>query len=315
MEKKKKILYLIGLIIILIAPIFTTNIYYLRIINLALIYSLITIGLNILSGYTGQTSMGQAGFFAVGTYVTALSMMSLNLPFIISLILGVVVSAIFGLLISIPTMKLSGPYLVLATVGFGEIIRLVLLNWTPVTRGAAGLAGIPFPKIFGLEIKTEVQFYYLILFFVILGTFIAIRLTKSKVGRTLTAIRENEIAAEVMGVPVNKFKIAAFIISAMFAGLAGAIFGPFSGVTSPDSFTFDDSILFLCMSVVGGNKTILGGILGAFVLTIISEFLRVFQNARLIIYGLILVFTAIYMPDGLMGMINKYKDKKLNKNK
>jgi branched-chain amino acid transport system permease protein len=133
------------------------------------------------------------------------------------------------------------------------------------------------------------------------------RLAKSKIGRTFSAIREDDIAAEAMGVPVNNYKIAAFVISAMFAGLAGGLFGSFSGVTSPDNFTFDDSVAFLCMSVIGGNKTILGGILGAFVLTIISELLRVFQGTRLIIYGLILVLTVIYMPNGLIGIMTNIK--------
>ncbi len=313
MIKNKKIFFLVILVLILTLPIFVSNLYYLHIINLVGIYTLVTIGLNILSGYTGQTSMGQAGFFAVGTYVTSLMMMNFDLPFFVALVIGVVITSIFGLIISIPAMKLTGPYLVLATVGFGEIVRLVLLNWTPVTRGAAGLTGIPFPEIFALQIKTEKQFYYFIIFFVVLGLYIATRIAKSKIGRTFSAIREDDLAAEAMGVNVTRYKIIAFVISAMFAGLAGGLFGTFSGVTSPDSFTFDDSISFLCMSVVGGNKTIIGAVVGAFVLTGLSEALRVFQGTRLIIYGLILIFTVIYMPNGLVGILEKLRNKNLRK--
>lgn len=305
MGKKKIILLAIIFAIVITAPLYVTNIYYLHLINLSGVYALVTIGLNLLSGYTGQTSMGQAGFFAIGTYVAALMMMNFKLPFLLALIIGVIAAAVCGLIISIPTMKLSGPYLVLATVGFGEIIRLVLINWIPVTRGAAGLTGIPFPQFFGYKITSESQFFYLILFFVIFGVYIATRLAKSKIGRTLSAIRDDEIAAAAMGVPVNRYKIAAFVISAMFAGLAGGVFGSFSGVTSPDNFTFDDSVAFLCMSVIGGNRTILGGVFGALLLTVISEFLRVFQGTRLIIFGLILVFTVIYMPNGLIGVANQ----------
>jgi branched-chain amino acid transport system permease protein len=307
MKKNRKIFLILIVALILTAPLYVKNLYYLHIINLSGIYALVTIGLNLLSGYTGQTSMGQAGFFAVGTYVSALIMMNFKIPFLIAIIIGIIAAAICGLIISIPTMKLSGPYLVLATVGFGEIIRLILLNWTPVTKGAAGLTGIPYPEFLGLKITSEGQFFYLILIFVAFGTYIAMRLAKSKIGRTFSAIREDDIAAEAMGVPVNNYKIAAFVISAMFAGLAGGLFGSFSGVTSPDNFTFDDSVAFLCMSVIGGNKTILGGILGAFVLTIISELLRVFQGTRLIIYGLILVLTVIYMPNGLIGIMTNIK--------
>lgn len=309
--KKSKWLVMAGLLaLILAAPHLITNTYYLHVINLSAIYSLIIIGLNLLSGYTGQTSMGQAGFFAIGTYVAALLMMNLKLPFLLAGGVAILTAAVFGLIISIPTMKLSGPYLVLATVGFGEIIRLVLLNWTPVTRGAAGLVGIPYPEFFGLKIVSERQFFYLIITFLAMGTFIALRLAKSKIGRTLSAIREDEIAASAMGVPVNHYKVAAFVISAMFAGLAGVLFGSFSGVTSPDSFTFDESVAFLSMSVIGGNKTIAGGILGAFVLTILSEMLRAFQGIRLIIYGLILILTVIFMPNGLIGVWRQLVNKR-----
>ena len=316
MKKNKKIFLMIAVcVLILTLPLYINNLYYLHIINLAGIYTLVTIGLNLLSGYTGQTSMGQAGFFAVGTYVSALMMMNFNFPFLVAIIIGTVATAACGLIISIPAMKLSGPYLVLATVGFGEITRLVLLNWTPVTKGAAGLTGIPYPEIFGLKITSEGQFFYLILIFVILGTYIAVRLAKSKIGRTFSAVREDDLAAEAMGVPVNYYKIAAFVISAMFAGLAGGLFGAFSGVASPDNFTFDDSVAFLCMSVIGGNRTILGGIAGAFVLTIISELLRVFQGTRLIIYGFILIFTVIYMPNGLVGIMDNIKKNYRKNNK
>lgn len=314
MKRNNLILMVVLLLVILASPYIISNTYYLHVINLSAIYSLIIIGLNLLSGYTGQTSMGQAGFFAIGTYISALLMMNFKIPFLLAGSIAVLIAALFGLIISIPTMKLSGPYLVLATVGFGEIIRLVLLNWTPVTRGAAGLVGIPYPEFFDLKIVTERQFFYLILTFLAIGTFIALRLAKSKIGRTLSAIREDEIAASAMGVPVNKYKVAAFVISAMFAGLAGVLFGSFSGVTSPDSFTFDESVAFLSMSVIGGNKTIAGGILGAFVLTILSEMLRAFQNVRLIIYGLILILTVIYMPNGLIGVWNKALNKLHKKN-
>ena len=309
MNKKQLIAYILPAVLVLTLPLYLNNLYYLHIINLAGIYTLITIGLNILGGYTGQTSMGQAGFFAIGTYVTALSMMTLKLPFFAAMILGIIAAGICGLIISIPAMKLDGPYLVLATVGFGEIVRLVLLNWTPVTRGAAGLTGIPYPELFGLRIVSEQQFFYLILAFVVLGVYIATRIAKSKVGRTFRAIRDDAVAADAMGVNVNRYKIAAFILSAMYAGLAGALMGSFAGVTSPDNFTFDDSVSFLCMSVIGGNTTVIGAIIGAFILTLSSEALRFFQGGRLVVYGLILVLTVIYMPNGLVGIAEKIREK------
>lgn len=301
--------YLILLAVFLAFPLFMKNIYYLHVINLAGIYTLIIIGLNILSGYTGQVSMGQAGYYAIGTYVSALLMMNFNVPIWLAILGAIGATALGGFLIGVPAMKLSGPYLVLATVGFGEIVRLVILNWTPVTKGAAGLTGIPLPQLFGIKIMSEKDFFYFIFFFVLLGTYVAYRLAKSKIGRTFTAIREDELAAEAMGVPVNKYKISAFVISAAYAGVAGALFGSFAGVASPDNFTFEDSVAFLCMSVVGGNRTVVGAVIGAFVLTFLSEALRVFQGLRLIIYGVILIFTVIYMPQGIYGLIEKVKNR------
>jgi branched-chain amino acid transport system permease protein len=290
-------------------PVLVKNNYYLHVINLAGIYTLITLGLNLLSGYTGQVSMGQAGFFAVGTYVAALLAINLHLPFWAASAAALPVTAVCGALIAVPAMRLSGPYLVLATVGFGEIIRLVLLNWTPVTKGAAGLTGIPLPTFFGWRCSSEPQFYYLILSAVLLGTYVAYRLAHSKVGRTFAAIREDELAAETMGVRVNRYKSAAFILSAIYAGMAGALFGAFSGVASPDNFTFDDSVAFLCMSVIGGGRSIAGAIIGSFVLTGLSEALRALQTYRLILYGGILIFTVIYMPQGLVGLFGSVRSR------
>ncbi|MCL4516572.1 MAG: branched-chain amino acid ABC transporter permease [Firmicutes bacterium] len=276
--------------------------YYLHIANLIGIYSLIVIGLNLLSGYTGQVSMGHAGFFAIGSYVSALLTMKLQIPFWLSIGAAALVASFSGMVIGIPAMKLSGPYLVMATVGFGEIIRLVLVNWTPVTRGAAGLTGIPLPSFLGIQVTSERDFFYLIYALVLVGTIAALRLSRSKVGRTFVAIREDELAAEAMGVPVNSYKVVAFVVSAAYAGIAGALYGSFAGVASPDNFTFEDSVGFLSMSVIGGNRTIYGALLGSFVLTVLSEALRVFQTYRLIIYGIILILTVIFVPQGLSGL-------------
>ncbi|HHY95132.1 MAG TPA: branched-chain amino acid ABC transporter permease [Firmicutes bacterium] len=285
-------------------PWLVTNSYYLHIINLAGIYTLIALGLNILSGYTGQVSMGQAGFFAVGAYTAGLLALRLHFPFWPAVAGALLLATLCGIVIGVPAVKLKGPYLVMATVGFGEIIRLVLVNWVPVTRGAAGLTGIPLPAFLGMKVVSEKGFFYLIFAMVFLGTGIALRVSRSKIGRTLIAIREDDLAAEAMGIPVNHYKVAAFAISAAYAGLAGAVYGSFAGVASPDNFTFDDSVAFLCMSVVGGNRSVAGAVVGAFALTILSEVLRPFQTYRLIIYGMILICTVVFMPQGLIGLLD-----------
>jgi len=291
-----------GLALALLLPLVVSNRYYLHVVNLVGIYALVVIGLNLLSGYTGQVSMGQAGFFGVGAYVSALLMMRLNVPFVIAVTAAALVSALCGIVIGIPAMRLSGPYLVMATVGFGEIMRLIMVNWVPVTMGAAGLTGIPLPSFLGIQVSSERGFYYLIYAVLCLGMLEALRLSNSKVGRTFQAIREDDLAAEAMGVPTDRYKAAAFAISAAYAGIAGALYGSFAGVASPDNFTFDVSVLLLCMSVVGGNRTIYGALVGALALTVFSEALRFLQGYRLIVYGAILLATVIFMPQGLSGL-------------
>lgn len=292
----------VGLGLVLALPLVISNIYQLHVLNLVGLYSMITLGLNLLSGYTGQVSMAQASYFAIGAYTAALLTMRLHVPFWVAFVAAAVVAAFFGALIGIPAMKLSGPYLVMATVGFGEIVRLVLINWVPVTRGANGITGIPLPTVFGQKIGSERAFYYLIYGCLFVLIVVALRLSNSKVGRAFVAIREDELAAEAMGVPTHSYKVAAFALAAAFAGIAGALYGPFAGVVSPDNFTFDDSVGFLCMSVVGGNRTIYGAIAGAFALTLFSEALRFLQEFRLIVYGAILLFTVIFMPNGFSGL-------------
>jgi len=291
--------------VLLMLPRLVPNAYYLYIINLMGIYSMVVIGLNLLSGYAGLVSMGQSGFYAVGAYVTGLLMLKLKFSFWLAAPIGALGAGLCGIIIGTPTIKLSGPYLVLATVGFGEIVRLILLNWTSVTRGAAGLTGVPAPNFFGISLSTNQSFYYLILAVLAMGVYVASRIADSKIGRTFRSIREDSLAAEAMGVRVSQYKISAFVISAIYAGLAGALFVSFSGVSSPDNFTFDDSVGFLAMSVVGGSTSIFGGLLGTFALTMTSEFLRTFRDFRLIIYGFILVTTVIYMPQGLYGLGRK----------
>lgn len=291
---------------LLLLPWFVPNAYYLYVINLMGIYSLIVVGLNLLSGYAGLVSMGQAGFYAVGAYVTGLLMINLKLSFWLAALFGATGAGICGILIGTPTIKLSGPYLVLATVGFGEIVRLILLNWISVTKGAAGLTNVPSPNFFGFSLSTNLHFYYLIMAILALGIHFASRIANSKIGRTFHSIREDSLAAEAMGVKVSQYKISAFVISAVYAGLAGALFVTFSGVSSPDNFTFDDSVGFLAMSVVGGSTSIFGGILGTFALTMLSESLRAFRDFRLIIYGIILVVSVIYMPKGLIGLLKVF---------
>lgn len=303
MRKGNHLAFLLGCVLVAAVPFLISSDYWLHVVNLSGIYILVAIGLNILTGYTGMLSVGQAGFFGIGAYIAALSMLKLGLSFWLSMPLAAIGTCLFGFLMGLPAMRLKGPYLVMATVGFAEIVRLVLINWTPVTRGTAGLLNIPAPAAFGYEVAGEAGYFYLIYGLVALVIFLTRRMEASKVGLALRAVRENELAAEAMGVPVFWYKALAFGLCAFLAGMAGSVFASFQTYISPDTFTFEDSVAFVSMIVIGGIGTLPGAVVGALIMGLIPEFLRTFKDYRLIIYGFVLLGSAIYFPRGVVGLI------------
>ncbi|NLA87883.1 MAG: branched-chain amino acid ABC transporter permease, partial [Clostridiales bacterium] len=257
--------------------------------------------LNLATGYLGQLPLGHAGFMAVGAYASAIFMKATaaTLPLFISLPLGLVVggifAAFFGFIIGIPALRLKGDYLAIITLGFGEIIRVVLLNIDSVlgfdfTYGAASLKNIPKTTTF-------------------LGTFLCVFIVcfvihttmKSRHGRAVLSIRENEIAAESCGIKTTYYKTMAFVMSAFFAGVAGSLYAGYIGILSPSNFGFMKSIEILVMVVLGGMGSMVGSVVSATVLTALPEFLRAFSQYRMVIYSLLLIVVMIFKPTGLMG--------------
>lgn len=261
--------------------------------------------LNLINGYTGQFSLGHAGFMAVGAYVGVVATVKFGLPLIVALILGAIAAGILGFLIGLPTLRLRGDYLAIATLGLGEIIRIVIMNIDYV-GGAAGFKGIPHLTNFTWVFMTMMVTLFFIKNFV-----------NSSHGRACIAIRENEIAAEAMGVNTTKYKVMAFTLGAAFAGVAGGLFAHQFYLISPTSFTFLSSFNYLIMVVMGGMGSITGSIAGAFVVTFISAALASFPEARMIIYALALILMMFYRPQGLfgymeitnVGAIKKFLDK------
>ena len=245
--------------------------------------------LNLINGYTGQFSLGHAGFMAVGAYVGVVATVKFGLPLIAALIMGAIAAGCLGFLIGLPTLRLRGDYLAIATLGLGEIIRIVIMNIDYV-GGAAGFKGIPHLTNF-----TWVFFTMLVTLFFIKN------FVNSSHGRACIAIRENEIAAEAMGVNTTKYKVMAFTLGAAFAGVAGGLFAHQFYLISPTSFTFLSSFNYLIMVVMGGMGSITGSIAGAFVVTFISAALASFPEARMIIYALALILMMFYRPQGLFG--------------
>lgn len=284
-----------------------SNNYILHVAVQVLIYVLLAQGLNIVCGFTGLLDLGYVGFYGIGAYTTGLlATEKINLSFWLVLPLAAMNSMLWGLLRGAPTLRLRGDYFAIVTFGFSELIVHILRNEDWLTRGPRGLPGILPPSFFGVEFSAEWQFYYLILAIVLLAILIAYRLQNSRLGRAWEAIREDEIAAATSGINLRRYKAIAFAISAAYGGIGGAFFARWQSFISPDNFQFWESILVLCMIVLGGMGSILGSAIGAAVMISLSEILRStlpsrFVDARYLIFGAILVLMMRFRPEGLIG--------------
>ncbi|MEY8415938.1 branched-chain amino acid ABC transporter permease [Tissierella praeacuta] len=301
-KKRKAATYVFLVLGALLPLILVNNTYALRTSVLVLIYIVLALSLNFVLGFAGQLSMGHSAFYAVGAYTTAILTVTYHVPFWIALVCSAIVSAIFGLLLGVPTLRLKGDYLAITTIGFSEILRLVLINWASFTRGPAGIPGIPSPKIFGYTISSNTGYYYILYILVILTIFISYRLLNSRLGRGLVAVKDDEVAAEAMGINPTFLKILAFVLGAAIAGLAGGIFASFIHYVNPDNFTYMESVVMLTMVVLGGVGSVPGIIVGATVLTILPEALRGISTYRYAIYGILLVMMMIVRPQGMISM-------------
>lgn len=290
--------------ILLLYPWLAPTNYLLRVGNVVLIYAILTLGLNFTVGWTGQVSLGHAGFWGIGAYTTALLTAKLVAwPTLLAMLVAGGLAGLAGVLLGLPTLKLKGHYLALATIGFGETIQLVFNNWRPVTGGADGIVGIPALSIGGFAFSTEVRSYYLLLVAVVAFTAAAVRLRDSTFGRAFMAVRDSELAADVAGVPTTSTKTLAFAISAVYAGLAGSLYAHLLRYISPDVFGFEQSLLMLSMLVIGGLGSIAGALVGAVVGVAVPEFLRVFGVYYMAVYALLVIGVIVFMPAGIVGTI------------
>lgn len=289
-------------------PLFVTNTYYLRILTIGGIAILPVLGLNLLTGITGQLSICQAGFYGIGAYTSVLLVMKLHLSFWLSLPLATLFTGVIGFGLGIPSLRFKGHYLVIVTIGFTVIIYEIFLNWVSVTRGPMGIVGIPPPNpILGLTFVSQKDYYYLCLVFVVLGIWVMRKIYYSKLGLGFLAIREDETAAEIMGINIIKYKLVAFTLSALYAGFGGALFAHYLRTVTPDLFTLFESVNYLLMVVLGGMGSIPGVIFGAFFVTIISEYLRFLMAYRLVAYGFLLIVIIIFLPLGAADFAQRIK--------
>ncbi len=307
--------YLVLFLIIILFP-FITSMYQVNLIITVLIYVMLGLGLNIVVGLGGLLNLGYVAFYAVGAYSYALLNHHFGINFWIALPIGALLSTIFGLIVGFPVLRLRGDYLAIVTLAFGEIIRLVLENWNDFSFGPSGIANIPHPGFFGIKFSLEqvtIYIYFLMILLTILTIFIVHRLENSRLGRAWIAMREDEVACQTMGINVTKAKLTSFALGATWAGLAGVMFAAKITFINPSSFTIWESIMILCIVVLGGMGSILGVIIAAFILILLPEYLRVFSMYRYLIYGALLVVMMVFRPGGIINAKRKvyqYKEKK-----
>ncbi|MCF4997580.1 high-affinity branched-chain amino acid ABC transporter permease LivM [Pseudomonas syringae] len=321
-DYKSRLRWIIPLMIVVaVALPFFTNSYLLGVVILGLIYVLLGLGLNIVVGLAGLLDLGYVAFYAIGAYGLALGYQYLGLGFWTVLPLAAIMAGLAGCILGFPVLRLHGDYLAIVTLGFGEIIRLILNNWLSLTGGPNGMpaplptffglefgkrakdGGVPFHEFFGIAYNPDVKYYfiYAVLFLVVLAVlYIKHRLVKMPVGRAWEALREDEIACRSMGLNHVLVKLSAFTIGASTAGLAGVFFATYQGFVNPTSFTFFESALILAIVVLGGMGSTIGVVIAAFVLTVAPELLRGFAEYRVLLFGILMVLMMIWRPRGLI---------------
>ncbi len=292
---------------------------WITLMTVVVIYVVLSSGLNIVVGFTGLLDLGYVAFYAIGAYYTAIIFHQVLLVHFgvdinaywwlvwVNFLVGGLMAAGAGVLIGYPTLRVRGDYLAIMTLGFGEIIRIVANNWVGLTRGPSGIAGIPKPAFFGFEFSTQRSLYYLGLALALISLWTISRIVRSRIGRAWTAIREDEVAAEAMGIHTSRYKLLSYATGAFFAGAMGVFFGHYLNYISPSSFVLMESFLILSLVVLGGMGNIAGPVLGATIWITLQEWLRDFSfvqvhpEMRGIALGLVLVLLMVFRPQGLLG--------------
>jgi branched-chain amino acid transport system permease protein len=291
-----------------LAGIFVTNAYHLQLLTFIGINTLLAMGLNMLMGYAGQISLGHAAFYGIGAYTSAILTVHYSLSPWLALPAAILAAVAVAYVVGIPTLKLSGYYLGMGTLGFGMIIHIMLREWSSMTGGASGFVGIPPLSLGPLSFADGRNYFYLVWAFVLLGLVLCRRIIDSRVGRGLRAIHDGEKAAAAVGVDTSRLKLQVFVLSAAMGALAGFLYAHLVFFISPGTFSFLSSIRMVTMVVIGGMASIWGALLGATLLTLLPEWLHSFSEFEMLVYGLILMSVMIFLPQGLTrGILDIYE--------
>ena len=286
-------------------PLVVQDDYFIHLIINAGFFYMLVAGLNLLVGYLGQLSLGHTAFLGVGAYASALVSLKLGAPYWVCLLAALGITLVLSLLFGIIVLRLRGPYFVIVSLCFAEVLAIVTTNWVGLTNGPMGLPGIEPPSFFGYEILSKKDFYYFMLVIVLVMTYIISRLIKSVIGRAAISLRENEELAESVGVSAFKFGMIMFVTASLFAATAGSFYAHYMSYVNPEIFGFIYMITMLVMLVTGGKGTIIGPMLGCIIFTVLPEVLRGTAHLRDPVFAIILMLVAIFMPQGLKGLIDR----------
>ena len=282
-----------------VVPLFLPNEYYLTVLIIAGFHTILTLGLNLLMGYAGQISLGHAAFYGIAAYATGILTARFHWPVPAGILAGIVLVLAVAAGIAVPTLRLKGHYLAMGTLGFGIIVYIVLNEATDLTGGPSGLTGIPKLGVAGIPIGSDLAFYYVVWGVVLFLFLLAQNLVRSRLGRALRAIHTSETAAAVLGVDTERYKIGVFILSALYAAVAGALYAHYVTFVSPGSFGFHASVQFVTMVVLGGMGSLWGAVAGAVFLTALPEVLRAIEDYDILLYGGLLILCMMFLPGGL----------------
>lgn len=306
-KKSKFIIAIIAMIVAAVLPLFITNNYHLNLMIQVLINIIVVVGLNFITGLTGQMNLGTAGIYSMGAYTSSLIATRLGINPWLCLIAAIFMGFLIGLGLGYPSLRVSGVYLALTTIGFSEIVRILMTNLTDLTGGALGVTGIPPFSIFGHQFVSNKEIYYLYLVLALILIFIAYRIVNSKWGRAFLAVKDNPEAMEAGGVSISKVKILAFTMAAIYATIAGSLYAHYIGFINPSAYNLEFSINYVVMLVIGGIGSVPGNIIGAIVVTIVPELLRFMENYYWLVFSIITLLFVIFLPYGITSLFKVKK--------
>jgi len=280
--------------------------FFLYLVSLTCIYTLLALSLHIVAGLSGQFSLGHAAFMGLGAYTSAIVTLRLGLPFCLGILCAMAFCGILGIIMGISCLKVRGVYLALVTLGFGVILQSLCMNLTGLTGGGLGILDISAPSFGPVILSTEARVFTLLVVITYMSICLVYNIRKSRMGRAFIAIRQNEISAAAMGVNISKYKVIAFLLSGLLGGLAGGLFAHLAGYIDPGIFSLETSLLIFCMVIIGGMGSVSGAVIGSVLLSFLPEIVRGLAEYRMLVYSVLLVALIIFMPSGIMGLVRYF---------